>query len=190
MGSTEAVEAVTSSPGLATQWLNCLAMLESVQQGDSEEDGFVWKLNPNGIFSVASISSLCSRAKPCAWQPVTLSILKILWGLDLPARIAIFAWRFFVARLPTIDSLIARNMANISNLSCVFCGDQLETILHLFFDCQVSQNVWQWVYCWIGDKTQLSLEEFKEFMVVQEKVKKARDRVKLNFIWISLIWSL
>ncbi|XP_058749655.1 uncharacterized protein LOC131622635 [Vicia villosa] len=190
MGSAEAVETVLASQVLSVQWAGCQAVLEAVQHGGRGEDTFVWRQNSNGIFSVASISSLCARVKNCSWQPVTCRILNIVWGLDLPARIAIFAWRFFVARLPTIDSLIARSISNINNLNCAFCGDHEESATHLFFDCQVTHKVWEWVFFWIGDIRHLTLEDFKVFMLVQEKVKKGNDREKLNFIWISLIWSV
>ncbi|XP_058773836.1 uncharacterized protein LOC131648056 [Vicia villosa] len=190
MGSADVVDVVISSTVLANQWQQLMAMLDTVWSRDCVEDRFVWKLNSSCIFSVASISALCSRAKQCAWQPLTVRILKILWHLDLPLRIAIFAWRFFSSRLPTIDSLLARGVANIPNVCCVFCRVHPESLMHVFFDCQVSKNVWEWDYSWLCDEVLFSLQEFKEFLVVQEKVKKAKDRVKINFIWISLIWSL
>ncbi|XP_058757953.1 uncharacterized protein LOC131631189 [Vicia villosa] len=138
LGSAETVTEVMSCPGLATLWHNCVELLDSVHQWGGDEDRFGWNLNTNGIFSVASVSAWSSRAKSCAWQPLTVSNLKSLWCLDLPSRIAIFAWRFFVSRLPTIDPLIARGIDNINSLSCVFCGDHLESLMHLFFEFQVS----------------------------------------------------
>ncbi|XP_058776637.1 uncharacterized protein LOC131650962 [Vicia villosa] len=144
----------------------------------------------NGIFSVSSVSSWSSRKKTHAWQPLTVSNLNYLWCLDLPSRIAIFAWRFFVSRLPTIDSLIARGIGNISSPRCVLCDDQPESLNHLFFNCEASKKVWEWIYGWIGDKVPFSLEDFKDFQQVHVKVKSTKVRTKIQFIWLSLIWSI
>src|SRR3954465_13416579 len=113
-----------------------------------------------------------------------LSKLKILWKLDIPLRISIFAWRLIILRLPTIDSLLARGVVNIQNLSCVFCGNYPESSGHLFFDCNVSKEVWEWVYSWLDGDVLFSLNQFKDLLDVQEVVKKSKDREKISLIWI------
>ncbi|XP_058726380.1 uncharacterized protein LOC131597719 [Vicia villosa] len=190
MGSETADAGPVMCSVTANQRQLLMAKLDAVRLGDGVEDGFEWKLNVNGLFSVGSISAAVACAKQSAWQPLMLSKLNILWSLDIPLRIAIFAWRLFISRLPTIDSLIVRGVDNISNLCCVYCGVQPESIGHVFFDCQVSKNVWEWVYSWLGEDVPFSLQEFKEFLVVQEVVKRVKDREKISFIWIALVWSL
>ncbi|XP_058754109.1 uncharacterized protein LOC131627286 [Vicia villosa] len=170
MGSTAFEAVAASSTVFANHWKQFLVLLDTVRPSDSLEDRFEWMPNPRGTFSVASISTLCSLAKQCAWEPLTVRILKILWRMDLSLRIIIVATRFFTSRLPTIDSLIVRGVANIPNLCCVFCGVHPESLLHVFFSCQVSMNVWERVYTWLGEEVPFTLQEFKEFLVVQEKL--------------------
>ncbi|XP_058732655.1 uncharacterized protein LOC131604212 [Vicia villosa] len=153
-------------------------------------DEFEWCANISGIFSVASVSAMVSNLKSCAWQPQIVSVMKILWNMLIPLKIQIFAWRLFTSRLPTKDLSLLRGVVNISNPFCEFCGNHPETLSHIFFFCQVSKKVWEWIFLWLGEELPFSIEEFKDFDVLQEKIKIANARVKINTIWMTTIWSI
>ncbi|XP_058759622.1 uncharacterized protein LOC131632923 [Vicia villosa] len=191
MGSADTVAAFTaSSAAFGFQWQQLNSLLAAVRFSSSGEDNFEWFPNLTGTFSMASVSQMSAAVKCCAWQPQTISLLKISWKLSLPLRIQIFAWRFFTSRLPTKDALISRGVVNIPNQWCVFYGNVPESLPHIFFSCHVSLKVWERIFVWLGEEVLFSFEEFLEFDVVQEKVKAVNVRVKINTIWMALIWSI
>ncbi|XP_058747151.1 uncharacterized protein LOC131620154 [Vicia villosa] len=54
----------------------------------------------------------------------------------------------------------------------------------------MSKTIWGWIYSWLGDGHQLSMEDLMDFRYIKEKVKNAIDRNKINTIWTATTWSL
>ncbi|XP_058739156.1 uncharacterized protein LOC131611047 [Vicia villosa] len=189
-GSEDTTLLVASSAVLGAQWQWLLLLLAAVRFSSSAEDSFEWLSNLSGLFTVASTACLTAARKSSAWQPQVLRRLKIMWNLSLPFRIQIFVWRFFTSRIPTIDALIYRGVENISCPSCVFCGNEPKSLYHTFFSCNVSLKVWEKIYGWLGEDVLFSFEEFLEFDAIQEKMKGVAVKVKINSIWMALIWSV
>ncbi|XP_058775262.1 uncharacterized protein LOC131649520 [Vicia villosa] len=156
--------------------------LESINPTNLEHDVFQWKLNPTGVFSVASVSSLVSNAKDNAWPINTIKLLETMWKTKVPKKVHIFSWRFFVDRLPLKDLLLHRGVSNLDSLDCVFCSNHPESSEHLFFHCNVSKAVWEKIFNWLGNDLEFNLEEFKTFGCIQQKVKKHNIRAKLSSI--------
>ncbi|XP_058726366.1 uncharacterized protein LOC131597705 [Vicia villosa] len=153
-------------------------------------DDFHWKLSSDGIFSVSSVSHLVSNAKELAWPITTTKLLEVIWKINIPEKIKIFAWRFFINRLPLKDLLVNRGVSIRSSVDCVFCSNHPETLEHIFFHCQATKAVWVKIYMWLGNDLKLSLEEFKSFGSIQQKVKNTNIKVVLNSTWIALIWCI
>ncbi|XP_058732811.1 uncharacterized protein LOC131604383 [Vicia villosa] len=110
---------------------------------------------------------------------------------EVPPRIKVFTWRFIIDRLPTKYLLIMRGFDNISQSPlCEFCRNYTESINHMFYLCNVSKVLWERIFVWLGDDLPFTLEEFQNFGVIQEKVKNAKDRRKINMVWIATTWSL
>ncbi|XP_058733340.1 uncharacterized protein LOC131604946 [Vicia villosa] len=151
-------------------------------------DDYHWKLTSNGFFTVSSVSHLVSNAKELAWPTSTTKLLDVIWKNKIPEKIKIFAWRFFINRLPLKDQLAIRGVPNLSSIDCLFCSNNPETLEHLFFHCHATKEVWSRIHRWLGNDLKLTLEEFKNFGSIQEKVKNTNIKVTLNSIWIALIW--
>ena len=95
----------------------------------SHSDQFIWGPNSNGNFSIRSAADLLMANKTAHSNA---SSMKIIWKLQIPPKIKIFAWQLFRSRIPTRD-LIYTN-APIDR-SCPFCHSDIETIDHIFYNC-------------------------------------------------------
>lgn len=119
-------------------------MLQYADAGPNhgDNDDFVWRLNMDGNFSVASVAEARAEFKDTSWLPQTINKLKVLRKMELPPKIKILAWRKFIDRIPTKDLLIITGVLNIpSNPLCEFCNNCLESSIHLFSTCHVSKGI-------------------------------------------------
>ncbi|XP_058774257.1 uncharacterized protein LOC131648523 [Vicia villosa] len=171
-------------------WNQFCAKLDSFTPSKLENGTFLWCINLEKEFSVASISNIVSVSKSFAWAPYLFNLLKVMWELKIPPKLKVFAWRFFIERLPSKDQLMKRGVNTFTNTDCVFCGNHPENFSHLFFNCQVVKEIWKHIYGWLGIMVELNGEEFMDFGAIQEKVKKANHRVNINFVWIAIIWCI
>lgn len=75
--------------------------------------------------------------KPCKW----------LWKSKCTMKIKVFSWLLFFDRLNTKDLLVRRKWRSTDedNL-CVMCfGRNYEDMMHLFFSCNFSIRVWNYL---------------------------------------------
>ena len=63
-----------------------------------------------------------------------------LWSIQVPQKIKLFMWKTCSNILPICTKLFYRKI--ISNFSCPVCGEEAETINHMFIDCPVALEVW------------------------------------------------
>lgn len=63
-----------------------------------------------------------------------------LWGARVPGKVKICVWRGCQDGLPTHIKLAKRKV--IHEVDCVFCRSILETIEHIFRDCDLASAVW------------------------------------------------
>lgn len=101
-------------------------------------DKLVWGPNPNGKFSIKSAYNLQLQDEPS--HPRT-PLLKKMWNLNLPPKVKLFAWLRIRKRLQ-VRSHLYKYIPNI-NPECPLCKNHLETINHLFFECQFAVNIWR-----------------------------------------------
>ncbi|XP_058775745.1 uncharacterized protein LOC131650019 [Vicia villosa] len=165
-------------------------LLEGVEPGISATDEFHWNLTSTGDFTVSSVSHFVSSAKDLAWPIPTIKLLDVIWKTTIPAKIKIFSWRFLINRLPLKVQLANRGVSSFTSIDCPFCTNHPESLDHLFYQCHVSNAVWNRIFIWLGNDVNLSIEEFKSFGCIQEKVKNINIKAKLNSIWMALIWCL
>lgn len=97
-------------------------------------DELIWILNSKGVFSVKSVYRASHDFG------VSDSLSKGLWkGLWNPERIKILLWRVVTNSLPTRDILHQR-LESI-NSACVLCGNDIESICHIFFTCPIARAI-------------------------------------------------
>jgi hypothetical protein len=114
-----------------TEWLHLCQRLMQVHL-NHDSDRFVWKLTPNGVFSVKSMyEDLINDNTPY--------MKKYIWKIKIPLKIKIFIWFLSNKVLLTKDNLVKRRWSGCTK--CVFCGDQ-ETVEHLFIACPFAKLIW------------------------------------------------
>jgi hypothetical protein len=63
-----------------------------------------------------------------------------IWGSKVPNKVKIFAWLYFKDRLSTKANLFDKNV--MQDAICGRCGCPSEDRCHVFFDCKLSDDVW------------------------------------------------
>ena len=69
------------------------------------------------------------------------------WCKWLPAKCNVFIWQAEMSNVPTSDALRRRNMVGVEGL-CSICGEDLESVEHLFTTCCVTMLVWSHICNW------------------------------------------
>ncbi|XP_058751681.1 uncharacterized protein LOC131624783 [Vicia villosa] len=179
-----------TSKAIGDELRDLIVLLRGVELDITAKDDFHWNLTSNGVFTVSSVSFLMSSAKEIAWPNSTIKLLDVIWKTTIPAKIKIFSWRFFIKRLPLKDQLVNRGVSILTSIDCPFCSNYPESLDHLFYQCQVTKEVWNRTYLWVGDDANLTQEEFKHFGSIQEKVTNNNIKAIINTIWLAFIWCI
>ncbi|XP_058784776.1 uncharacterized protein LOC131659628 [Vicia villosa] len=186
-GSVSAFEAAAAT---LPSWNRFRELVEGHISSDVASDTYGWFLNSDKVFTVAGISRIIHNSKSFAWDLHVIHSLKVLWSIPLPPKIKLFSWRFFVEHFPSKDLLLLRGVTILSNPDCDFCGVHVETSFHLFFYCHRAKEIWKHMCAWLGIPEAITIEEFLDFGVLQEKVKNINRKTKINVVWLSTIWCL
>ncbi|GKD20495.1 RNA-directed DNA polymerase, eukaryota, reverse transcriptase zinc-binding domain protein, partial [Tanacetum coccineum] len=104
-------------------------------------DSWRWNLEDDGIFTVHVTRTHIDACMLPSISPCT-SWLKVL-----PRKVNVFIWRFILDRLPTRLNLSLRGI-EIPSIECPICNSGMESIDHIFFDCEVASNIWCMVRVW------------------------------------------
>uniref|UniRef100_A0A2N9GXY8 Reverse transcriptase domain-containing protein n=1 Tax=Fagus sylvatica TaxID=28930 RepID=A0A2N9GXY8_FAGSY len=125
---------------------------ESIKQiplaGVNKPDRLIWAQSPNGCFLVQSAYHMLveesRKGAQGAFSSSTQrwsSFWNKLWSIQVPQNIKLFMWKTCSNILPICTKLFDRKI--ISNFSCPVCGEEAETINHMFIDCPVALEVWK-----------------------------------------------
>jgi hypothetical protein len=63
-----------------------------------------------------------------------------LWTWQLPLKVKLFIWLMLEQRILTWENLVKRGIYGPSR--CVLCGNDEETVYHLFVDCSFTKDIW------------------------------------------------
>lgn len=105
------------------------------------KDEWKWLGEKSGKFSVRSIRSLFYSGADFS------NIYVYKWCKWIPAKCNIFMWQAEMSRIPSADSLIRRKMVGIDGL-CSLCGEDQESVDHIFTSCRVAMVVWNHICNW------------------------------------------
>lgn len=96
------------------------------------QDILIWLHNKNDVFSVKSMVSKLTSTESSNLQLIDW---KKWWKRRVPPRLLMLGWRLTTYILPTRVILCKKGIAD-SNL-CPICCSDLETIKHLFIQCDL-----------------------------------------------------
>ena len=110
-------------------------------------DKRVWIGNNTGIFTVKSAYHISlnihmsnDQGESSTGDPFRV-LWKTIWGLELPSKIRIFAWRACKKGLPAMEVLKNRGL-NV-NPVCMRCERESESISHAIWACKKLRGLWE-----------------------------------------------
>jgi hypothetical protein len=108
-------------------------------------DKKIWKGTANGLFSVKSAYHLAKEIEDrqtaeCSMGLQNSDVWKLIWKLKVPNVEKNFIWRVCHDILPTRDNLLRRKV--VTDPSCPMCGLEVETPIHLLWNCPSAMDVW------------------------------------------------
>ncbi|PNT65173.1 hypothetical protein BRADI_4g38123v3 [Brachypodium distachyon] len=116
-----------------------------------QPDFWAWHYEKSGIFSVRSAYKMMIEIKHrrTAWLEHSAEgsngedrekEWKKLWGVCVPSKLRIFAWRLARASLPTSQEWARRQMATSS--VCSLCNAATDSWRYSLLDCNMAKSVW------------------------------------------------
>jgi hypothetical protein len=171
--------------------IDLLALINPISLSNDADS---WGWLPEGAASftvkstfnvVSSLSALEVLAAP--WHSF---IFSSLWKCQAPSKVRGFVWQLLHGHIPTRRNLfIRRIIKDGGDCSCVLCGEDVESELHLFLYCEVAQLVWMDIFCWLQISFGLPHNPFPLFNCMLG-VKNKNLRKGLSLIFCSVVWIL
>ncbi|GKB75576.1 RNA-directed DNA polymerase, eukaryota [Tanacetum coccineum] len=127
--------------GIEEMQLNSLAEISRMTTLVPCEDRYVWTLESDGVFSVASIRKEIDGNR---FQDVSLPTR---WVKSVPIKVNIIAWKVKSNALPTRFNISRRGM-DIDSIVCLICNAGVESTNHIFFQCVVVRQIMRKISSW------------------------------------------
>ncbi|GJS18058.1 RNA-directed DNA polymerase, eukaryota [Tanacetum coccineum] len=145
------------------------------------EDRYVWTLESNGVFSVASIRKEIDGNQ---FQDVSLPTR---WVKSVPIKMNIIAWKVKSNALPTRFNISRRGM-DIDSIVCLIGNAGVESTNHIFFQCVVVRQIMRKISSWwnIDYPDVNSYKEWRVWLVsirIQSKLKGVLEGVYYGLWW-------
>jgi hypothetical protein len=142
------------------------------------------------VFDTAYRSLLHSLELP-EFDTATVSALKSVWLNNVPSKVSIFGWRLLLEKLPTREALFNKGILTSNHeRCCVFCFKEPEDINHIFFNCNVSGEVWSTIFRWMGDQVNPCGSICDHFLLSGDSLKAINNKRSRHVIWLATTWYL
>ncbi|GKC38107.1 RNA-directed DNA polymerase, eukaryota, reverse transcriptase zinc-binding domain protein, partial [Tanacetum coccineum] len=106
-----------------------------------QKDTWVWSLNSTIGFTVASVRTLIVA------NTIVLDSNATRWNRSVPIKVNVFLWRLALNKLPT-RVILERKGIDIDSTLCSICGEDVETVNHIFFSCETAKDLWALLARW------------------------------------------
>nr|GEU95336.1 ARID DNA-binding domain-containing protein [Tanacetum cinerariifolium] len=105
------------------------------------QDSWKWSLHAPARFFVTSVRQL-----------VDSRILEVdhnasRWNRSVPIKVNIFLWRLSLNKLPSRINFGIKGI-DIGSVLCLICLDDVESVNHLFFSCELAKSLWDLLAKW------------------------------------------
>jgi hypothetical protein len=112
----------------------------------------------------------------------------LIWYIQVPLNVSIFAWRLLRDRLPTKTNLVTQGIITTKSYFCVSDCGGIESAQHLFLFCSTFCSLWSLVRSWIGfsaDNCQNLSDHFLQFTYSSGGLRGRQSFLQL--IWLLCI---
>ncbi|GKC34750.1 RNA-directed DNA polymerase, eukaryota, reverse transcriptase zinc-binding domain protein [Tanacetum coccineum] len=100
-------------------------------------DTWSWSPDSSKGFTVASVRHMIDA------RFLDVSPTATRWIRDIPIKINVFLWRLSLNKLPSRMNLDKKGI-DVDSILCPVCNDDVETVNHLFFSCDMAKDLWSW----------------------------------------------
>jgi len=111
-------------------------ILEQFKGTSTSQDGLFWNHNCNGNFSVKEaykkLNSFTHQVTGWPW--------KLIWKVKIPLKVSCFTWLLAKQAVLTQENLMKRGIQ--LSPRCFLCGEEAETVNHLFLHCRITNILW------------------------------------------------
>jgi hypothetical protein len=157
------------------------------------EDGWGWRLDQGGEYSVKStydlVSSLLIDTRLLTYE-LELAFKRI-WTSMVPTKVSGLVWMVLHDKVPTRENLLRRQVIALNgDHLCVLCGENMETVSHLFLYCRVITRVWNRIFEWLGFHFTLPHSLFSLLNSVAANTGIKKVRLGVEMIWCAVIWTV
>ncbi|XP_027066157.1 uncharacterized protein [Coffea arabica] len=156
------------------------------------KDRLFWNYSKSGVYTMKtgyvvakgqseSMNRSLAHDPETSWEIRKHTVWKKLWGLNVKVKLKHFLWRCMQNGLATNEALYKR-LGN-GNKICHCCGEEIETIEHIFFFCPKAQVVWKLAPVrWEGlVALQSNLWRWWEAVIQSARESEGKARNKLTF---------
>nr|GEU72270.1 RNA-directed DNA polymerase, eukaryota, reverse transcriptase zinc-binding domain protein [Tanacetum cinerariifolium] len=104
-------------------------------------DTWSWSPDSSKGFTVASVRHMIDA------RFLDVSPTATRWIRDIPIKVNIFLWRLSLNKLPSRMNL-DKKCIDVDSILCPICNDDVETVNHLFFSCDMAKDLWSLLARW------------------------------------------
>ncbi|GJZ92075.1 RNA-directed DNA polymerase, eukaryota, reverse transcriptase zinc-binding domain protein [Tanacetum coccineum] len=145
-------------------------------------DRWTWTLNSSGEFSVASVRNLIDV------KMFPEGDHKTRWIRYVPIKVNTHAWKVMTNSLPTRFN-ISRRGIDIDSITCANCDMGVETTSHLFFTCDMAQQVARLITRW-WDVPDLEMDSYGSWKIWMVNLRMPSKNKKMLVGVFYLMWWL
>ncbi|GKB05354.1 putative RNA-directed DNA polymerase, eukaryota, reverse transcriptase zinc-binding domain protein [Tanacetum coccineum] len=106
-----------------------------------QHDTWIWSLDGADGFSVASVRQLVDS------HILVVDLFATRWNRCVPIKINVFMWRLLLNKLPSRFNLDRRGI-DVGSILCPICQDDVESVYHLLFSCEMAKDLWDLLAKW------------------------------------------
>ncbi|GJX66455.1 RNA-directed DNA polymerase, eukaryota, reverse transcriptase zinc-binding domain protein [Tanacetum coccineum] len=105
------------------------------------KDSWLWSLNSSNEYTVAFVRALVDA------DTLVVDTTATRWNRNVLIKVNVFLWRLALNKLPSKVNL-DRIGIDVDSTLCSICGEDVETVNHIFFSCEMAKDLWALLAKW------------------------------------------
>ncbi|GJV69144.1 RNA-directed DNA polymerase, eukaryota, reverse transcriptase zinc-binding domain protein [Tanacetum coccineum] len=166
----------------SSQFDSLLAAIGDVDLSD-QRDSWKWSLHASVGFSVASVRLLVDE------HTLEADNVATRWNKCIPIKVNIFLWRLGLNKLPSKINL-QRKGIDVGSVLCPICQDDVESVNHLFFNCDMAKHLWDLLAKWWDLDIPVCANILEWYSWLDSLRDSTKVRTFLEGVGGTLLWSI
>ncbi|GJW07652.1 RNA-directed DNA polymerase, eukaryota, reverse transcriptase zinc-binding domain protein [Tanacetum coccineum] len=100
-----------------------------------KSDTWQWSLGVSNGYTAASVRSLVDS------NILDTTLVAMRWKCSIPIKVNVFIWRLLLNKLPSRVNLDRKGI-DVGSILCPICMDDVKTVNHIFFSCNMAKDLW------------------------------------------------